>query len=392
MKENLYIGEFSDLYFPSVNGVVRVVDKLSEALDKKANVFASVCKMKYDKTPPYRVLYCKGFRIPIQGDTQSLVGLDRKFKKKIFSEKLDIIHLHTIGGQFKIAKKLAKKKNIPVVITVHTQTHYDLLKFFKSKKIVNFLMKGIVKKYNSCDEIWALNEGMKNYCIEWGCDPKKIRIVGNACDYSFPQNTEELIEDTNKRFALSPDETVFCFLGRLIDYKNIYFIARSLKVLKDKGDKFKMIYVGDGIDRKKLETLIRDLNLENDVIITGTITDKSIISGILLRSKLLLFPSMFDSFGLVILEAAAHKTPSLLIENSVAASSFIDCQNVFTAKEDPSMYAQKIIDVLSDPLLYNKVAENCLTEVCCSWEDYSDFILSQYREVIDNFHKSSKTD
>ncbi len=389
-KKELYVGEFSDLYFPEVNGVVRVVNRLTENLDKKIHVFAGVVKRPHLEQIPYKVYYCKGFKVPIQGDTQSLVGMDKKYRKAIESERIDIIHCHTIGGQFSFAKKVAKKKNVPLVITVHTQTHYDLLKFFKFKWIVKKIMKGIVKKYNACDEIWALNEGMKDYCVEWGCDESKIRVVGNACDYHYPKNPQELINSVNKEYNLKEDEIVFSFLGRLIDYKNIYFIAEALKIVKDKGVKFKMFYIGDGIDKNNLKSLIKKLGLSDDVILTGTLEDKEKVGAILLRSKLLLFPSMFDAFGLVKLEAAAHKTPSLMIEGSVAASGFINNRNTFTAKEDVNLYAERIIEILNDETLYNTVCENAYKEMYISWEDYSDKIIEAYEDAIKKFKNKAK--
>ncbi|MBO7325729.1 MAG: glycosyltransferase family 4 protein, partial [Bacteroidales bacterium] len=93
-------------------------------------------------------------------------------------------------------------------------------------------------------------------------------------------------------YNVSPDQSVYLFVGRINFLKNVHFIVQSLKILKTKGRSFKMIFVGCGQDEIALNQLIVQLSLENDVIMAGKITDVKHLEKLYCRAKLFLFPSL----------------------------------------------------------------------------------------------------
>ncbi len=393
--KKLNIGQMTDTFYPIVNGVVTVVDKLSTALNKTDNVFVCATrggtkKGRTDKTFPYELNTCRGFFIPVQKDGWSCITFDRKFRKKIKEKDIDVFHCHTVFRQFAFAKKVAKKKKIPVIITVHTQSHYDMKKFLKFDWMVKLSMKSLIKSYNSADQIWALNEGVKQYLISWGADESKIRIFGNACDIVVPQAQEErqaLIDKVDELHNLKGKKNVFLYLGRLMEYKNIFLIADSLKLLKDKGVDFTMIYVGDGLDRGKLEQKVKDLGLEDNVIFAGMVRDRNLVMGYYLRSDLFLFPSVYDTDGLVKAEAAICDTPSVLIEGSMAALGFEDRKDIYTCKENAENFADKVYEILNDQENYEFVKKNAKNALYKTWEQNAVKAVKMYKEAIEEYNQ-----
>ena len=388
--DKLKVGEFTDLFYPTLNGVTKVVDKLSNALGETdcAEVRVSATRGKKGRLPEppedraYELVTCRGFTVPIQKDTTSLPGLDRKYRKEIASKPLDILHCHTMGGQFKMAKKLKKEWDVPIVATLHAQADLDLKKFLKAQWLVNKIMHGMMKSYNSCDEIWSLNTGMRDYAVKWGADPSKIRVVGNACDYRYPENPKKICEEFDREHGIGADETVFLFVGRLLDYKNIFFTLDALKILKERGLKFRMYYVGEGPDGGRLKRAVAEYGMEDCVSLEGKVIDRKKLAAYYLRAKLFLFPSLFDAFSIVQLEAAAHKTPTLFLKGSVTSSGFVDGQNMFESGHSPEAFADRVEEILKNSELYERVSEGCYREMYRSWEDYARNVADAYADAI----------
>lgn len=120
------------------------------------------------------------------------------------------------------------------------------------------------------------------------------------------------------------DKPVYLFIGRIMWYKGLRIILDGLKKVRDAGGDFCMVFVGDGQDRPAVEEYAAQLGLTDHCRFTGTERDRDTIRAWYTRADLLLFPSTFDTNGLVVREAAACSLGSVLIEGSCAAEGITD--------------------------------------------------------------------
>ena len=88
--------------------------------------------------------------------------------------------------------------------------------------------------------------------------------------------------------------------------------------------KYKAFFVGDGADRPDIEAYADEIGIKDHVIFTGAFPDREKIRAFFSRADLLLFPSTYDTSGLVVKEAAACGCASTLIAGSCAAEGVID--------------------------------------------------------------------
>jgi glycosyltransferase involved in cell wall biosynthesis len=160
---------------------------------------------------------------------------------------------------------------------------------------------------------------------------------------------------------------MFLFVGRINLMKNILFIADALKILKDKGFDYKMVYVGAGGDMEKLETHIKQLGIEDNVVLAGKIMDRVLLSKIYAAADLNLFPSVYDTDGLVKYEGASQHTPTVLMEGISAAKGIEDGVTGYISEANAESFAEKIIEALSDKEKYNKVCKNVHTHLYKTW-------------------------
>ena len=383
-QKRLNIGLFIDIFFPMVDGIVMVVDNYARRLAKDHNVTVFTIKPRkpYDDSKlPYKVVRCPMLPMHMMDYDCPLPGLSREFKKAIENSKLDIVHIHSPFGVGKTGMMYAKKHNLPVVATMHGKYYKDFLRETHGIKwLAKLLLKKVIKVFNSCDECWAVNKNVAEiYYQEYGA--KEMPIVhSNGTDFLHIDNLDKAA--LKKEYHIADDEKVFLFVGRLTYLKNIDFIVRSLKNLKDKGFKFKMLFVGSGPDECKLNYLIQDLDLSREIKLLGKITDRVRLAKIYNMADLFLFPSLYDCSSLVQIEAASQKTPTVFIAGPATAYAVEDNINGYLAENDETKYAEKICEIFSNEKAYNKVCQKAYEDLFVSWDSAVEKAYNAYLEHI----------
>lgn len=374
-----------DNFYPTVDGVVSVIDNLAKMLSKFNDVTVVVpytSSFDEDYTRPYNVIRIKSLPIPFS--EYRVAKIRPRFTKdyrKLLKEKFDIIHIHspfTIGY---LGLRIAKKLNIPCIATMHTRFDFEIRKLVNNDLVVNKVIKRIIKIYNSCDNAIAVNNAMIKVFKDYGYKGTPV-VINNGTDLIPLKEKEKNIKLVNKLYDLEEKIPVLLFVGRITEIKNIFFILDSLKLLKEDNFKFKMIYVGTGVDEKKLKNKIREYNMNDDIVLTGRITDKILLSSIYARADLFLFPSLFDASSIVQIEAAVNETPGLFIEGSVTADTVTNNVNGFTTVLDKEIYKNKIKEILNNKKLLNKVSKNARQMLGKNWQDIAYQTHKLYLEEI----------
>ena len=387
MKKRLKIGIFMDSYYPAIDGVVLVIDNLAKELSKDNDVTVVVPytnTYRDDYKRPYKVKRIMSMKLPT---TEYRVGLPKTNLSKAFrdlcNEKFDVIHIHSPFTIGKLGVRVARKLGIPAIGTFHTRYDFELNKRLKNELITNMVIKEIIKVFNKCDKCIAINSKMIDVFKDYGYKGTPV-IIYNGTDLKPLDNKEEHMTRINDIYNLKKDDNVLLFVGRITSIKNIFFILDSLKLLKDDGFKFKMLYVGDGDDLKELQKRIKLYNLENEVITTGSINDRELLSSIYARADLFLFPSLFDASSLVQIEAAVNETPGLFIEGAVTADTVINGVSGYTCELNEETYKNKIKEVLSDRKKHQEVSINAHKMLGKSWDNIAKETYNLYIEEINN--------
>lgn len=384
--KKLKIGLFIDTFFPMVDGVVMVVDNYAKRLINYADVtvFApSVPGKTYDdSTLPYRVVRCKSMPVPFLDYSLPVPNIDSNFKKELENANLDIVHIHSPFTIGKIALKYAKKNNIPIIATMHSQYKQDFKRAVKFEFLANILTKNLIKVFDECTECWAVNsEVAKIFYEEYGY--KKLPYVqNNATDMMLIENREAIAEEINQKYNISNDEKVFLFVGRINILKNILFIIDALKIVKDDGYKFKMLFVGNGQDEEKLKEKVQEMNLNNEVVLCGKVTDRELMKKIYARSDLFLFPSLYDASSLVQIEAASQKVPTIFIEGSATSATVSNNVNGVITKNDANDYAKAIENLIIDNDFYQTVSDGAYRDLYKNWDDKVKEVYEKYTSYI----------
>ena len=395
--KSLKIGIFVDTYYPVIDGVIVCVDNYARGLSKYADVTVFTTEtpsfsVEDDLKRPYRIVRCGALKaFKIEEYVLPLPSVDIDFNAELHASRLDIVHINspfTIG----LARlRYAYKYGIPAVATVHSQFKKDFETYLKFEPLVEFALEKTMTVFDMADEIWVPNRRMQELYKIYGGKSEPY-IHPNATDLRPIENRDERVRELYRDYGITENETVFLFVGRLIERKNIFFIARALGKLKQKCEKaFKMIYVGAGPDEERLRSLIKDEGIEENVIISGRISDRAKLADFYAAADLFLFPSLYDTNSLVQIEAASQGTPTLFLRDSVTSSSIEEDVSGYIADDSVDAYAEKMLEIMNkSPENKAFVRENVVKDVYKHWEELVIEMLERFVELADS--KSARRD
>ncbi len=383
--EEIRILEVLDNYFPVVDGVVNVVDNYCRILNGKEGVICDALVPWYPKTfdgGGYKVIRTLSLSGGKYGVRLPLPAFDLRLKKYLKENHYDVIHCHSPVTLSRTMLRYAKKNDIPIVFTVHTKYHEEINRSVKLKCLQKFALNFLLYSIRRMDYVWSVSSGsqdcLKNvYGVDLPCEVVKNGIEKIAVQ---PEKLDMLVKEIKEKHAIS-NEVTFLFVGRVVLVKNISMLLETMKLLKEKGLKFKFLIVGDGDYRKKLEKQSKELGIDDLVVFVGQVLDKELLAAYYKTADYFLFSSTFDTFSLSSKEAAMMGTPSILVRGSASAEGIIDGENGFLAEQTKEAWADKIIEVQNNKDVYDKVVSN-LDSVYATWDEVMDDVLEKYKEII----------
>ena len=172
------------------------------------------------------------------------------------------------------------------------------------------------------------------------------------------------------------------YIGQHIWQKNLKLVIEALGQLKAQGERFHMLFVGDGAKRHDMEQMVKDLNMEDCVTFAGRIHDRNAIAKIYLRSAAMLFPSMYDTSSLVPREAAACGCPTVFVKGASTSQGITD-SNGFLIENNAKSLADVVRFIIHNPQNAQKVGETARQTIYRSWEDAVQVAYERYLYLID---------
>ena len=192
-------------------------------------------------------------------------------------------------------------------------------------------------------------------------------------------------QEVTEGYDLPEGTPVFLFVGRMMWYKGIRISLDALKMLKDEGRDFRMVFVGGGTDKEEIVAYSHTLGLDGCVFFSDPIHDRNRIRAWYCRADLFLFPSTFDTNGLVVREAAACALGSVLVAGSCAAEDVTDGVNGLLIEENAESMASCLRALCENPAKMKEVGENAQRDIYISWDDAVKGAVERYGTVIENY-------
>ena len=374
-----------DAYFPDADGVAVCMHNYLVYLNEMGHhAVAAVPKNKKGTIDnyPYKVFRFKSIKVPFWGSYYGGPHRDKKLKDYVYTSDFDIIHIHAPFNICKFGYKASRDKNIPMIATFHTNFR-PIFKKIVGKHLAERLVKNIGKRYNRLHEVFVCSEPVAEQLRSFGYTGK-ITYLTYGSNISKNPDAVNLKNAAIEKYGITSDDLIFIHVGRVMKLKRIDFVLEALKKVKEQGLKFKFLIAGEGMDKKYYQRYCNKLGLNDCVIFTGFIT-KEELTLLYSRANLLLFPSLYDNFGLVKVEAAAYSTPGLYIRGSNTAHGAEDNKNCFLSSNNVQEYAEKIMEAVSDKAKLKQIGIYASDTLYIHWKDTVLELEQHYKRIISEY-------
>jgi len=265
-------------------------------------------------------------QIVVLGNTQEIVCFDWskdveiiEFNAKIYSIKEQLLYPIIIPRcdvfwcpHFNLPIFSIKAKK--TVVTIHDVNHLTAIApiSFLKKKYAHLLFQNAVSK---ADLVFTVSEFSKRELMKYTTiNAEKIEVVYCGVNKSF-------FDETNQSSSRTLPIDYILYVGNIKPHKNLIVLLQAYSILSaEYKSKYQLVIIGkkEGFiteDKEIFEYIISN-NLESHITFTGYVDDSD-LPAIYQNAALFVFPSLYEGFGLPILEAIASKT---LVISSNAAS------------------------------------------------------------------------
>ena len=377
----------NDSFPPVIDGVVNVVQNYAAILggDGPSGDRVIVGTPRYPGTDytgyPYEVVPYRSI------DTEKAASgyragdpFDMRALRDMAAFRPDVIHAHSPASAAIMARVLRNMTDAPVIYTYHTKYDIDIARAVRGELMQKEAVRAIVENVSACDEVWAVSRGAGENLRSLGYEGE-IRVMPNGVDFPKGRADEDAVAEVVRGYDLPEGVPVFLFVGRIMNYKGLPLILDALRILFSEGRRFRMVFVGGGDDLASLQKKAAEYGILKRVVFTGPIRDREALRAWNTRADLFVFPSTFDTNGLVVREAAACGLASLLIRGSCAAEGITDGRNGFLAEENAESIAAVLRNVMDEPESAAAAGQRAMDEIYLSWKDCVKSARARYEEV-----------
>ena len=381
--------EFSDSFIPIMDGVGNVVYQYAMNLPAKGHecyVVAPQTDTGYRGGYPFELVDYLGMQLSaMKSYTVGVPNLDPHCTNRLNMIKGDIVHVHSpfVAGQAGLL--YAVRHDVPVVGTFQSKYRDDFMQATGISLLANVGTKFVVDFYNRCTEVWAVSESSALTLADYGYKGE-IKVMPNGTD--IHPLTEAGMKASLEQFPVPENVPILLYVGQINWKKNLRCTLEACGLLaKEKPEQdFRLMLAGQGPHEEEIRQLAEELGIAEKVIFTGHLTDHDLLNALYARASLFLFPSLYDTSGLVTREAAAMGTPSVVVKGSSAAEGMTHGINGFLCEDDPQDLCRTISGALASPEELKAVGEKARETIPIPWSRLVDDVVKEYENVIRKYH------
>ena len=429
LAEDMRIGLFTDTYKPTINGIVFVVDTLKvqlEALGHEVYIFCPARTIAPSRKAEYveegdHVVRFPSFKSGFFDDFDFTLFFPPTMLRRIKDLDLDVIHIFTPSQVGLLGINAAVRQGTPLVVQHCTDLyefveHYpavlpgalalvglvfpmsvklngkdirEIVKMYRPRAGVTKWNKDIISKsmtmlYSKADAAIALSRKSYKQLYSWQNKDYHydVTMLPNGVN-AIPSQTKAQALEFKERWGFSDNDELFGFVGRLGEEKNLPVLIKAMNIVGKARPNAKLVFIGDFDYRETLEAMAAESKYPERIVFTGAMPRDEL--GVVYDAlDVFVFPSLKDTQGWVLHEAAHARLPIVLIDREVS-EVVEDGKNGYFAKNNATDVARKVVSLLSDAKKREKFGEHSKVLAMKFTEKKQTKKLEKlYEEVIEN--------
>lgn len=278
-------------------------------------------------------------------DLRMILGLCAYIKEN----HIDILHTHNYKSDL-IGLLAAWMTGIPIVATAHGFTDLSAA-VSRYEQMDRFILRKFFKR------VVVVSDKVLPHC-----PAEKKRVIPNGLDIAQFAVGRDPARALRQKFNIGPQDVVIGTVGRLSKEKNQDMLIRAFhQTCSASWLSLKLVIVGDGPEREKLQALVAQLNLTGKVIFTGVIKEMPVVYQML---DIFVLSSLTEGVPLTVLEAMAAKVPVVATRVGGIPEIVTDGETgLLVDSKDAADLSAKINMLVSDQTRRDKLAANAFAVV-----------------------------
>jgi glycosyltransferase involved in cell wall biosynthesis len=370
--------EISSLATYSLSGVNFYTKRLAEALDATEGVDLTASYFNFLNRQPTPIVNLKH---PL--DKNSLIPL-RVFAKlhsygislpfDLFKPSVDL----TIQPNFTLWTSVKAKVN---AAAIHDLTYLYFPEAVQEKNLAH-LRRVVPRTIKKADFIITVSEAVKSELVkEFSIDPKRCLVtpVPPAPVYATPNNNE-----LHEKYGLPTKKFIF-FIGNLEPRKNLPVLIEAYRQLPPNIKKEYSLVLGGGKGWKseKSQQAIKDAQAADEQVIHVGYVDQEDSPAFFQQASLFVMPSIYEGFGMPVLEAMAARTPVIASDIPVHREAGGDGV-LYANPSKPTEFRDRMIDILTSEKTSKALMSKSATQLqTFSWSENAKKIVEHTQQYLD---------
>jgi glycosyltransferase involved in cell wall biosynthesis len=279
----------------------------------------------------------------------------------------------------------------PFILTIHDVSYKHIPNMISRKDLLSIIFQMSINAKRAA-RIISVSENTRNDIVNFFKVPEdRIEVIYEGVDDTF-----RVIKDADSRMRIACryglPEKFMLYVGTYLPHKNLETLLNAFCELKKNCDiPHKLVLAGKkGRNYESISRQISLLNLDEDVLTIGFVPDED-LPGLYNLSDVFIFPSLYEGFGLPLLEAMACGVPVISSRASCLPEIGGDGA-VYFSPGNAQELADKVLEIINNISLRNIMIEKGLKRSkLFSWEKMAEKTLSLYEDLSRNYFKSPLT-
>ncbi len=353
---SLRIGLFTNNFRPLVNGLATSVETFARAFSR-AGHRVTIVAPRYAEgcRDDGNVIRVRGLRAPTHHAYVLPVPFWPGVRRAVLARNLDVYHAQHPFLLGAAAARWANATGRPLVFTYHTR--YDRYAHYvpgPARAIARLAVRGAIRFARAADLVVAPAPSVARELRALGVrTPIEVIPTGVALPATPPDDARRV---RRAQLGLPARGPVCLSVGRLAREKNQGFLLRAFRLVLRDVPTARLVLVGDGDDRPRLERLAGNLGIRPHVDFIGSLP-RGRATDYALAADLFLFPSTSETQGLAALEALAAGLPVIAVASEAVEDLLPDESAGILCPEDPGAYAGCVAALWAAPARRATMAE-----------------------------------
>lgn len=320
--------------------------------------------------PGVQLVSVPSIPIPFRSEYRLTLGLNRALREDLRRFNPTHVHISVPDKMGNEAERYAHKLKVPVVASMHTRFE-TYLRYYGLGFLQPWFERIQQRFYSHADLVLAPNAEIAEELRSKGW-ADQVAVWYRGVDRSL-FNPGRRSRQWRRRHGFGDDDIVLLFFGRLVREKGLAEFAAVIEELRARGNRVRVLFVGDGPERARMEQELPD------AVFTGHLDGEELARAVA-SADILINPSVTEAFGNVNLEAMASGLAVVSADVPSAQALITDRESGLLVKPgEPEAYVEAVEGLIRMPSLRKTLAMAAVTaSLAFDWNELLGSVLDLY--------------